>query len=230
MAAGAEHFNKIMPNKKFEVKTQAQKGFEIVKAPKVGLNIFYYGKGKGKTTAAMGLAVRAAGTGMDVFVLQFVKAARPKKGKLYESGEWPVSGEIRYFENTTANPESQKKIGKIENLQMGKGFVGILGDKKARIEHVRAAKQALAYAKKILKSKKYSLVILDELVSALELKLLSQKEIIDLIKMKPKDSYLAYTGHDPFPAILKISDLVSEINMVKHPYYKGILAQKGIDF
>jgi cob(I)alamin adenosyltransferase len=203
---------------------------EYKKTPRVGLNIFYYGKGKGKTTAAMGLAARAAGAGMNVFILQFVKAARPAKGKTYEGGEWPLSSEIYFFENTIIDPKSTRKIGKIKNAQIGKGFVGILGDKKTRAVHIQAAKEALAHAAKILKSGKYELVILDELISALELKLISQKEVIDLIRLRPSNSYLVYTGHDAFPKILAISDLVSEINMIKHPYYKGILAQKGIDF
>ena len=211
-----------MKNNKTETK--------YIKTPRAGLNIFYYGKGKGKTTAAMGLAVRAAGAGMNVFVLQFVKAARPTKGKTYEGGEWPVSSEIYFFENTIVNPKSKRKIGKIKNAQMGKGFVGILGDKKDKAVHIQAAKDALDFAKKLLISDKYDVIILDELISALELKLISQKEVIDLIRLRPAHNYLVYTGHDAFPKILDISDLASEINMTKHPYYKGILAQKGIDF
>ena len=201
-----------------------------------GLNIFYYGKGKGKTTAAMGLAARAAGVGMDVLILQFVKAKRPKKGQKLQSGEWPVSSEIIYFEATNAAipkarlAAAKNKIGKIKTEQLGVGFVGILGDKKEKNAHIKAAKEGLAAARKHIKSDKFDLIILDELVSALELKLLSENEIINLIKSKPKHLHLAYTGHDKFPNIEEVSDLVSEINMVKHPYYKGILAQRGIDF
>ena|SRR5258708_18341979 len=96
--------------------------------------------------------------------------------------------------------------------------------------HIRAAQAGLTLAKKIIKSRKYNLVILDELVSALELKLISEKEILNLLKIKPPDLFLAYTGHDPYKKIIAASDLVSDISMIKHPYYKGILAQRGIDF
>lgn len=202
-------------------------------APHVGLKIFYYGKGKGKTTAAMGLAARAAGAGMDVFVLQFVKAMRLKKGEQRAGGEWPLSNEIYYFENTKPDLKKipkGKRIGTITTEQIGRGFVGILGDAKARGEHVKAAHTALRRAREVIRNGKYGLVILDELISALELKLITQKEVLDLLKAKPKDLHIAYTGHDAFPRIIAASDLVSEITMVKHPYYKGILAQRGIDF
>jgi cob(I)alamin adenosyltransferase len=205
----------------------------VDKAPHVGLKIFYYGKGKGKTTAAMGLAARAAGAGMDVFILQFVKAARLKKGEERKGGEWPLSNEIYYFENTKPDLKKipkGKRIGTVTTEQMGRGFVGILGDAKERGEHVKAAQAALKRAREVMKSGNYGLVIMDELVSALELKLISQKDILDLLKVKPKDLHIAYTGHDVFPKIIAASDLVSEITMVKHPYYKGILAQRGIDF
>jgi cob(I)alamin adenosyltransferase len=205
----------------------------IVKTPHYGLKIFYYGKGKGKTTAAMGLAARAAGAGMDVFVLQFVKAKRLQKGQLRKGGEWPLSNEIYYFENTKPDLEkipAGKRIGSIITEQVGRGFVGILGDDKARKEHTKAAKEGLVYAHKLFRSKKYGLVILDELITALELKLFSEKEVLDLLKAKPKDLHIAYTGHDPIKKIITASDLVSEIKMIKHPYYKGILAQRGIDF
>lgn len=190
-----------------------------------GLNIFYYGKGKGKTTAVMGLAARAAGAGMNVFILQFVKAKRPKPGEKRESGEWPISSEIIYFEKMKG-----EGVGRIDNEQVGVGFVGILGDRKSRAVHVKEAMKGLKRAKQIFKGDKYDLVILDELVSAVELKLISEKEAAELIKSKPAHIHLAYTGHDAFKKIIQLSDTVSEINMVKHPYYKGILAQKGIDF
>jgi len=211
-----------------------------------GLNIFYFGKGKGKTTAAMGLAARAAGAGMNVFVLQFVKAKRPKKGERLQSGEWPISSEISFFENVSANasrdnldksisPKSSEavkpqKIGKIKCQQVGAGFVGILGDKKERSAHVQEAKHGLEVARKAIDSGKYDLVVLDEFVSALELNLISEKEILDIIKSKPKYLHLSYTGHDFFEKIVDASDLVSEIKMVKHPFYQGILARRGIDF
>jgi len=193
-----------------------------------GLNIFYYGKGKGKTTAAMGVAARALGAGMNVYILQFVKARRPKDGQKLAPGEWPLSSEILFFEEATKYlPED---FGKIETDQLGLGFVGILGDRKERSVHIEQAKKGLEEAKKLIASDKYDVIVLDELVSALELNLISEGDILDILNSKPKHLHLVYTGHDPFAGILEASDLASEINMVKHPYYKGILAQKGIDF
>jgi len=204
-----------------------------------GLNIFYYGKGKGKTTAAMGVAARAAGAGMNVYILQFVKARKPKKGHNLQSGEWPISSEILFFEAAenalrsgagTGKGVHRNGVGSIKAGQVGVGFVGILGDKKARTKHILEAKKGLAQAKKIIASDRYDLIILDELVSALELDLISEAEILDIIRNKPKHLHLIYTGHDKFDKIIEASDLASEILMIKHPYYKGILAQKGIDF
>jgi cob(I)alamin adenosyltransferase len=198
------------------------------KLARKGLTMFYYGKGKGKTTALMGLAARAVGAGMNVYIMQFVKAKAPKKDQKRQSGEWPISSEILFFDK--AKELSGKEIGKIVSEQVGLGFVGILGDKKEKKAHVTAAKEGLKKAQKILQSAKYDLVILDELVSAVELKLISEVEAVKLIKSKPKHIHLAYSGHDEFKKILEVSDLASEINMIKHPYYKGILAQRGIDF
>src|SRR6266576_2951793 len=109
-----------------------------------GLTIIYIGDGKGKTSAAAGLAVRAAGTGFKVLYLQFVK------------GDWP-SGER----------ESLAKLG-VEVRLMGRGFVGILGDRKHISEHIKAAEHAKAESIKALQSKKFNLVVLDEALSAVE--------------------------------------------------------------
>lgn len=198
---------------------------EKLRQARRGLNIFYYGKGKGKTTAAMGLVARAAGAGMKVYILQFVKSKPPKKGGKLQGGEWPQSSEILFFEKA-----AQKNVGAISTEQVGAGFVGILGDKKARAAHVAAAQHGLKKARAIIKSDKYDLIVLDELVSALELNLITEKQLLDLLASKPKQTHLAYTGHDFYKRIITVSDIASEIKMIKHPYYKGILAQRGIDF
>jgi cob(I)alamin adenosyltransferase len=190
-----------------------------------GLVIAYIGAGKGKTTAAMGMAARAAGAGMDVFILQFVKAM-PTSSPKTEEGEWPISNEINFFDNVSYSGP----IGRIETEQVGLGFVGILGDQKARDAHTRQALKGLERAREIVVSGEYQLVILDEIISALELKLIEERDILDLIAIKPKETHLVLTGHNKFPMILKQCDLVTEMKMVKHPYYKGILAQEGIDY
>jgi len=208
-----------MPKKQ---KIQMPKSFSD--SPK-GLVICYIGAGKGKTTAAMGMAVRAAGDGKDVFILQFVKAAATSSEQIKE-GEWPVSSEINFFDNI----RPIGPIGHISNEQVGLGFVGILGDKKEKDIHIRQALKGIERAREVITSGEYDLVILDEIISALEVGLLEERDIIDLIKLKAPLQHLVITGHNKFPKILKLCDLVTEMKMIQHPYYKGILAQKGIDY
>ena len=171
-----------------------------------GLTIVYIGDGKGKTSAAAGLACRAAGTGFKVLYLHFVK------------GDWP-SGER----------ESLAKLG-VEVKLMGRGFVGILGDRKPFDEHINAAKNAMKESIQALKSKKYDLVVLDEALSAIESKLLTEADILQIMKAKPASVHLCMTGHKRFKKIIEAADLVTEMKMIKHPYYKGTLAQRGIDY
>ncbi|MFA6042510.1 MAG: cob(I)yrinic acid a,c-diamide adenosyltransferase [Patescibacteria group bacterium] len=175
-----------------------------------GLTICYVGNGKGKTTAAVGVAVRAAGDGKRVLFFQFFK-----------SPEWP-SGER----------ESLRKLG-IQVEVHGKGFVGIWGDKKPKAEHQAAARAALGKAKRLLIAKKFDVIILDELISCVEEGLLSVKDVVALIQAKrdkAKNLHLVLTGHTKYSAILKVCDVVSEMQMVKHPFYQGFLAVKGIDY
>ena len=174
---------------------------------KKGLTIIYIGDGKGKTSAAAGLAVRAAGTGFRVLYLQFVK------------GDWP-SGER----------EILSKLKNVEVKLMGRGFVGILGDRKPIEEHIKAAKNAMKESIKALKSKKYDLVILDEAISAIESDLLTVDDVVKIIKSKPKEIHLCLTGHKRIKRLIDLADLVTEMRMIKHPYYQGILAQRGIDY
>jgi cob(I)alamin adenosyltransferase len=190
-----------------------------------GLVICYIGSGKGKTTAAMGMAVRAAGDGKNVFILQFVKAAGKSEASKKE-GEWPVSSEITFF-NSISYPS---KIGRIDNEQVGLGFVGILGDKKEKDIHMRAALKGIERARELMAGGEYQLIVLDEIISALEVGLIEERDILDLIDIKPKMTHLVITGHNKYPKILKCCDLVTEMKMIQHPYYKGILAQKGIDY
>ncbi len=190
---------------------------------KKGLVIVHMGDGKGKTTAAMGLAVRASGSGLSVYILQFVKA---KKKEKRESGEWPLSSEIDFFNSITI----PKTMGQITTEQVGEGFVGILGDKKERDAHIRQALHGLELARKILVSKKYDVIILDEILSAVELNLLNENDVLEIIKHKPFMTHLVLTGHDKHKQIIKAADVVTDMKLVKHSYYQGVLAQKGIDF
>jgi len=183
---------------------------------KKGLIIIYYGNGKGKTTAAVGLAVRAAGAGKKVLFAQFVKAA-----KVTGPGEWPVSSEIH----------SLKKLSKVSVKILGRGFVGILGDRKKHAEHVTAAKQGLSWLRQQIEKGRYDVVIADELISAIEVKVLTMFDVKKvLLDAKKKGIVIAATGHNYFPTLISAANLVSEMKMIKHPYYQGIQAMRGIDF
>ena len=177
-----------------------------------GITVAYIGDGKGKTTAAVGAATRAAGYGWKVLFLQF-----------YKSIDWP-SGER----------EALRKLG-VDVEVHGAGFVGILGDRKHLREHQQAAQRALRVAWAHILSGKYKLVVLDEVISCLEQKLFPVSTLVQFFQKrlqhaKAKNVHLVLTGHQQFPAILKYCDVVTEMNMLKHPYYKGFIAVKGIDF
>ena len=174
---------------------------------KKGLTIIYIGAGKGKTTAAVGLTVRAAGDGMKVAYTQFGKK------------EWP-----------SAENKVLKRLKNVDLNIFGKGFVKILGDDKPFKEHTDEALLAYNFAKKQIRSGKYDLVVLDEVISAIEQKLLTISQVAKLIDIKPKRLHLCMTGHNKFATLIRKADLVSEMKMIKHPYYKGILAQQGIDY
>lgn len=175
----------------------------------------YIGNGKGKTTAAVGLAVRAAGAGKKVLFCQFVKSSAAK-----QRGEWPLSSEIGVLKN----------IKGVTVKVLGQGFVGILGDGKKRDEHARAAGAGLRWLTDQIKSGKYQVIVADELISSLELKLLAEKEVRALFALKNKFEVLVLTGHRKYNGLITGADLVTEMKLVKHPYYKGMIARRGIDF
>ncbi len=181
----------------------------MVKKNKKGLVIVFTGDGKGKTTSALGMALRASGHQKKVLIIQFIKNYK-NYGELKFVKKFPgLNIEIRTF---------------------GKGYVGIRGDKKPREVHSQAAEEALEFAKKMIKSKKYFMIVLDEINLALYLRLLRIDDVLKLIKSKPKDLHLVLTGRSASKKIAQAADLVTEMKEIKHPYKKGILAQKGIEF
>ncbi|MFA6272223.1 MAG: cob(I)yrinic acid a,c-diamide adenosyltransferase [Patescibacteria group bacterium] len=173
-----------------------------------GLVIVYTGSGKGKTTAALGIALRAAGYKKKVLIIQFIK------------GSWET-GEIKSIKRLA--PE-------IELIRMGEGFVGIIDDQKEFQEHVQAAEQALKIAQKAITSKKYSVVILDEINYAVKGKLIKQQDVLDLMNKKEEKLHLVLTGNFAGPKLIAQADLVTEMKAIKHPFSKGIKAQRGIDY
>jgi cob(I)alamin adenosyltransferase len=174
-----------------------------------GLTLVYTGNGKGKTTAALGLAIRAKGRGKRVLVLQFIKS--PTR----------TYGEKIMFD----------QIG-IEMQQLGIGFTWT----KTPEEHREALQKAWALTKEKVYSGEYDVVILDELNNALAIEkfpiedVLPLDEVQQLIQERPKSMHLVITGRSARPEILELADLVTEMKEVKHYYEVGIPAVKGIEF
>jgi cob(I)alamin adenosyltransferase len=173
-----------------------------------GLIIVYTGNGKGKTTAALGMCVRAAGYRKKIKILQFIK------------GSWKY-GEL----------EGIKLFKEFVDMeQVGEGFVGIIDDNKAIEVHQKAARDGLEYARKIVHSGEYDIVVLDELNVAVDLGLVEAEVMLELVKNKPEALHLVITGRNARPELIEIADLVTEMKEIKHPYQKGVLAQRAIDW
>ena len=173
-----------------------------------GLVIVYTGKGKGKTTAALGMVLRALGHGFKVAMVQFIK------------GSW-------YYGELTSSARLKPDF---ELVAAGKGFVGIIDDNKPIEDHVRAAKEALQISKEKITSGKYDIVILDEINYAVNLKLISVEDVLELIKLKPEKTTLVLTGNYANEKVIEAADLVTEMKEIKHPYNQGRKAKRGIDF
>ncbi len=173
-----------------------------------GLIIVYTGEGKGKTTAALGMALRAVGRGWYVLMIQFGK------------GSW------HYAELES----SQRLKPEFEIVPMGLGFYKILDDAHSETEHRRAANDALAFASAQMLSGKYDMLILDEINGMLASGLLALADVMALLDAKPDGLTLVLTGRYAPPELMERADLVTEMREIKHPYQKGILAQKGIDY
>jgi cob(I)alamin adenosyltransferase len=176
--------------------------------PEKGLVIVYTGKGKGKTTAALGIVLRAVGHGYKVGMIQFIK------------GEW-------YYGELTSSKRLEPEF---ELIAAGRGFVGIIDDDHPIEEHEKAAKDAIEVAKQKIASGDYDIMILDEINYAVKLNLISQEDILDVIAAKPEKTSLVLTGNYVPEAVIDAADLVTEMREIKHPYQRGIKAKKGVDF
>lgn len=173
-----------------------------------GLTIVYTGNGKGKTTAALGMCVRAAGYRKKIKILQFIK------------GSWKY-GEL----------EGIKLLKDFVDMeQVGEGFVGIVDDNKEFAVHQKAAREGLEHARQVIHSGEYDIVILDELNIAVDLGLVDADDMLELVKSKPEALHLVITGRNARPELIEIADLVTEMKEIKHPYQKGVLAQRAIDW
>jgi cob(I)alamin adenosyltransferase len=170
-----------------------------------GLVQVYTGNGKGKTSAAFGLTLRAIGRGLKVYIIQFIKGG-------FDYGELYV-------------------VDKLPNLKLkafGRGK--FIVEKPAEKEDIAFAEEALALAGKVIRSGEYDIVVLDEINVALNLKLINLEKVLELIKNKPKHVELILTGRYVPSEIIEVADLVTEMKEIKHPFNKGYQARKGIEY
>jgi cob(I)alamin adenosyltransferase len=173
-----------------------------------GLIVVITGNGKGKTTSAMGMVLRATGHGLKSCIIQFMK------GDLY-SGEW----------------DGVKLLGdRVELHATGMGFCGIQGNPYTHAEHRASAQAAIELARSKITGGDYDVVILDEINNALQLKLVDLEQVLDLVRVKPKLVHLVLTGRNAHPDLVELADTVSDVCEIKHAYRKKIEPQPGIDY
>lgn len=172
-----------------------------------GLIIVHTGNGKGKTTAALGMALRAWGQGMKILILQFIK------------GGWKY-GELKAIERLRPN---------LAIVQMGEGFAqNAEGNERAK--HAAAAEAALSRAREEISRGGWDMVILDEINYAVKFGLVSVGEALELTEIKPEAMHLVLTGRDARAELIDRADLVTEMREIKHPHKAGVKAQKGVEF
>ncbi len=170
-----------------------------------GVVVLLTGDGKGKTSSAFGMVLRALGYGYRVGVVQFIKGEQ-------------LSGEELYLKN---------ELPEVDFYQMGTGFTW---DTQDRSGDIAAAEKTWAVVEPMLKDERYHLVILDEITYMLSFKYLDEDRIINAIKARPKNQSVVLTGRGGGSAIRDIADTVSEVKDIKHAYHSGIKARKGVDF
>ncbi len=170
-----------------------------------GLVQVYTGDGKGKTSAAFGLALRAVGRGLKVYVIQFIKGG-------FDYGELYVVKRLPNF--------------KLESFGRGKFVTDVPPTK----DDIKLAKEAFELATEVVSGGEHDVVVLDEINVALHLKLIETEEVVDLIRRKPKHVELILTGRYAPSEVVELADLVTEMKDVKHPFTKGVSPRKGIDY
>ena len=173
-----------------------------------GLVVVITGNGKGKTTSAMGMVLRACGHGLRSCIVQFMK------GDLY-SGEW----------------DGVKRLGDLVELHAtGKGFCGLRGNPYTREEHRANAQAAIALAREKLLSGAFDLIVLDEINNAVKHRLVDLEQVLALLDERPERVHLVLTGRNAPAEVVERADTVSEVNEIKHAYRQQIEPQPGIDY
>lgn len=199
MTDSADHKQKM---KEFQTKQRAK--IAELKDPEKGLVLVHTGNGKGKSSSAFGVIIRALGWGQKVGVVQFIK------------GTWKT-GERQFFD----------KLDEVTWHSMGEGFTWDTQDKD---RDIAAAEAAFAKGREMLESGDYDLVVMDEINIALRYDYLSVDNVIAGLEARDKRTGVILTGRDAKPALCEYADLVTEMTEVKHPFHNGIKAQRGVDF
>ncbi len=190
---------------KMRKKKAARDKILSTKTEERGLVVIHTGKGKGKSTAAFGLAMRCIGHGMRVGIVQFVKG-------VWETGERTVFAKF---------PDL------VTMKSMGEGFTW---DTQDRARDIAAARQAWQAVRELMADTSYRMVIADELNIVLRYGYLSLDDVIATLKTKRDDLHVVITGRNAKPELIEIADLVTEMTMVKHPFRSGVKAQAGVEF
>lgn len=179
----------------------------LMREERTGLIMVHTGTGKGKTTAALGLALRGAGYGFQTLMIQFIKGDR-------QYGELGGADMLAPF---------------LDILPMGKGFIRF--DRGGPGEEDRkAVQEAWELAKRQMTSGKYDMIVLDEINYVIDYGLLPVEDVLDALRSRPKSLHVLLTGRNAHPDLIEAADLVTEMTEVKHPFQKGVKAQKGIEF
>ena len=190
---------------KMRKKKAARDKILATKTEERGLLIVHTGKGKGKSTAAMGMAMRCVGHGMRVAIVQFVKG-------VWETGERDVLAKF---------PDQ------VTIRAMGEGFSWETQDRQ---RDLAAARQAWDAAKELMADPSYKMVILDELNIVLRYDNLPLDEVVETLRNRPRDLHVVVTGRNAKEALIEAADLVTEMEMIKHPFRSGVKAQIGVEF
>jgi cob(I)alamin adenosyltransferase len=198
----------------------------IMTPSKLGLVQVYTGEGKGKTSASLGLSLRALGQGFSTYIIQFMKSG--DTGELFSVKKYIPNIKIAQF-GKDAIADKQSKMFEFDGTGEMNGTDGrfiFLPDAAER----EPARRALEHASNVIKSGKYNLVVLDEINCALAKNLIDIKDVIGLLDEKPENVEVILTGRNAPQAIMDRADYVSEIKQVKHPWEQGIGARRGIEY
>jgi cob(I)alamin adenosyltransferase len=188
-----------------------------------GLILINTGPGKGKTTAALGTAMRAAGNGMRVLILQFLKGS-------WHYGELDAAAALNAaLEAGAGGAISSAPARNFVIRQLGRGFVKV-GGAQTDPEDIRLVEAAWAEAAAAILSGDWDLVVLDEINYAIGYKMLAPEAVAEVLRRKPEMVHVILTGRNAHPLLVELADTVTEMREVKHAYQRGILAQRGIEF